>query len=296
MAVVTTKIYLVIPTPPTTQILLQPAGVGSEPSNQPAKSTMKGECRVSTFVDGRGRGLVFATSTHPAVETALVDWCWIPFGVQSQLFGPEGGKLYLQPSPGVMGEEEGESILLEVPPESVNPSDSIEVHFAVIPYGPFTLPEGYQLGSMVVYISYDSQRVTRPFRLCLPHWYGGENHVRDGLSFAMAPHTLKEGEHTYQFKLLEGGRRLSSHCWELEIDGHCSLFTKVYRKGAKSCYQAISLQKEIGKATKCDVAVTYAFTLWCDVSSYIHASFVTSYGTEYIYIACMSSSHGICRF
>ena len=202
----------------------------------------------------------------PAAEDALDDHCWIPFGFQSQSVGPEGGKLCLQPSAGAMGGEEGEAILLEIPPGAVNPSESVEVHSAVIPDGQFTLPEGYQLGSMVVYIHYDSRRVTQPLKLCLPHWYGGEDHVQDGLSFAMAPHTLKEGEHFYRFELLEGGRRLGSHCGELEIDGHCSQFVVVFKKGAVLCYQAISLQKQERDETRCHVAVTYAFFLWRAVS------------------------------
>ena len=165
-----------------------------------------------------------------------------------------------------MGEQEGQSILLEVPSGAVNPLESVEVRSAVIPYGPFKLPEGYQPGSMAVYVNYNGRRVTRPFRLRLPHWYGGEDHVQDGLSFAMAPHTLKEGEHMYQFELLEGGRRVNNHCWELEIDGHCSLFVQVFKKGAMPHYQAIPLQKEEKNVTTCDVAVMYAFPLWYDVS------------------------------
>ena len=205
-------------------------------------------------------------SLPPAAETALDDLCWLPFGFQSQS-GPEGGKLCLQPS---VGEEEGQTILLEVPPGAVNPSESVEVRSAIIPDGPFTLPEGYQLGSMAVYINYNGRHVTNPLKLHLLHWYGGEDHVRDGLSFAMAPHTLKEGERVYQFELLEGGRRLSSSCLELEIDGHSSLFAEVFKKGAISRYQAIALEKPEGDETTCDVAVTYAFPLWCEVSIHMH--------------------------
>ena len=198
----------------------------------------------------------------PAAETALDDLCWLPFGVQSQFVGPEGGKLCLQPS---MREEQEQTILLEVPPGAVNPAKSVEVRSAVIPYGPFALPEGYQLGSMAVYINYDGQRVTKPLTLCLPHWYGGEDHVWDGLSFAMAPHTLKEGEHSYTFELLEGGRQLNSNSWEVEIDGHCSLFVVVFMEAAMSRYQAISLEQEKESVTDCNVAVMYASPLWCEV-------------------------------
>ena len=86
----------------------------------------------------------------------------------------------------------GRAIHLEVPPGALGPSVTLEVHSAVIPNRPFTLPEGYQFGSHVVYIYFDGHHVTSPLHLHLPHWYGGEDQVQDGLSFAMAPHTLKE--------------------------------------------------------------------------------------------------------
>ena len=202
-------------------------------------------------------------------EAALVDLCWIPFGIQSQSVGPEGGKLSLQPSVGAMGGGEGGTILLEVPPGAVSPAESVKVRSALIPDGPFTLPEGYQLGSMVVYLCYDGSRLTKPCTLSLPHWYGGEDQVQDGLSFAMAPHTLKEGERVYRFELLEGGKMLNSQCGQLEIDGHSSQFAVVFKKGAVSRYQAISLNKQEGDETRCHVAVTYAFPLWHGVSACI---------------------------
>ena len=172
-----------------------------------------------------------------------------------------------------MEREVGEAI--EVPPHVVSSSESVDVHSAVIPYGSFTLPEGYQLGSMVVYISYNHQCVTRPLVLCLPHWYGGEDQVRDGLSFAMAPHTLKEGECVYHFELLKGGRMLSNHCAELEIDGHCSLFALVFNEGAESRYQAISVEGEMENVTECHVTITYASPIWCKVIAYTPNSSAT---------------------
>ncbi len=221
-------------------------------------------------MEGRGgRSPLFTPPPPPlGAEAALVDLCWIPFGIQSQSVGPEGGKLSLEPSAGAMGGGEGGTILLEVPPGAVSPAESVKVRSALIPDGPFTLPEGYQLGSMVVYLCYDGRRLTKPCTLSLPHWYGGEDQVRDGLSFAMAHHTLKEGERVYHFELLEGGKMLNSQCGQLEIDGHSSQFVVVFREGAVSRYQAISLNKQ-GDETRCHVAVTYAFPLWHGVSACI---------------------------
>ena len=171
-----------------------------------------------------------------------------------------------------MGGEEGETILLEVPPDAVHLSESVEVHSAVIPDGPFILPEGYQLGSMVVYIHYDSRRVTQPLRLHLPHWYGGEDHIQDGLSFAIAPHTLKEGEHFYRFELLGGGRFAEQQqCGVLQISGHCTLFAAVFKVKASSLYYASLWTHHVAgnvianNEMHSKVVITYADQVWIEV-------------------------------
>ena len=213
---------------------------------------------------------------HPflAAEGVLNDLCWIPFAIQSQSVGPEGGKLCLEPSAGAMGGGEEGTILLEVPPGAVSPAESVEVCSALIPDGPFALPEGYQLGSMVVYLYYDGHHLTKPFTLSLPHWYGGEDQVQDGLSFAMAPHALKEGESVYHFKLLEGGRFAEQRrCGLLEISGHCTLFAAVFRVKASSLYYASLWTHHAGGAVIADdemhskVVITYADLVWIEVGS-----------------------------
>ena len=232
----------------------------------------------------------------PAAEAALDDLCWIPFGIQSQSVGSEGGKLCLEPLDGAIGGEAERTVFLKVPPGAVSPAEGVEVRSAVIPDGAFTLPEGYQLGSMVVYLCYDGRRLTKPFTLSLPHWYGGEDQVQDGLSFAMAPHTLKEGESVYNFELLEGGKMLSSHCGELEIDGHSTHFAVLFRKGALSRYQAIPLHKQEGDETRCHVAVTFADLLWRGVSTHnivtydMHAEYVCAFTMAAMYVECADSN------
>ena len=116
----------------------------------------------------------------------------------------------------------------------------------MIPDGPFTLPAGYQLGSMVVYIYCNGRHVTCPLVLQLPHWYGGEDHIEDGLSFAMVPHTLKKGERVYRFELLKGGRFADEQqCGVLHISGHCTLFAEVFKVKASSLYYASLLTHQV---------------------------------------------------
>lgn len=209
-------------------------------------------------------------------ETVLRDRCWVPFGVQTVQITAKGGILYLQPLSSELAKE-ADAIFVDVPPYSVNTYDNVEIHYAVMLDGPFALPEGYQFGSLVVYIYYDGQRVTQPLTLHLPNWYGGNNNVKDGLSFAIAPHSL-EGK-TYQFELLGGGKFSdSSNYGELVISGHCSLFAEVLKEGATLNYQAICLEKEEDTQPECvvtnDIAVTYASPLWPQVH---HAKNVVLY-------------------
>ena len=249
--------------PLTMQVHMQPAEGGSD--------TVKGEYRLNTLVVGSGWAPwshAFPCPSIQAIETALGHQCWIPLGVQSQSVRPETGELRLQQSASAIVGEEEDAILVKIPPGAIRPSESVEIRSAIIPNGPFILPKGYKLGSMVVYVYYDSQCVFRSLQLLLPHWYGGEDPIGDGLAFAMAQHKLKEGESAYCFELLKEGRRFSNHCGELEIKGHCSLFAAVFKEGALSRYQAIFLQKEKGNETTSDVAVTFASPLWCDVSIY----------------------------
>ena len=166
----------------------------------------------------------------------------------------------------------GKTILLEVPPGAVSPAESVEVRSALIPDGPFTLPEGYQLGSMLVYLYFDGRHLTKPFSLSLPHWYGGEDHIRDGLSFAMAHHTLQEGEHVYHFELLEGGRFTEQRwCGVLEISGHCTLFAAVFKVKASSLYYASLWTHQVQGAViaknvwHSKVVITYTNLQWIEV-------------------------------
>ncbi len=199
-------------------------------------------------------------SSLAADEAVLKRLCWIPFDIKTVSIDAKGGIVCLEtPS------EEEPTISVEIPPDAVSTSANVKMRYAIITSGPFTLPEGYQFGSPVVYIYYDSRRVTKPLKLKLPHWYGGEDHTMDGLSFAVAPHSLKDGS-VYLFQLLAGGKfPVSSRCGVLEIHGHCSLYAEVFKLGPTPMYLATLLVKEKKEKTKCNVAVTYASSHWAKV-------------------------------
>ena len=255
--------------PPTMQVMSQPSRVSSDFLKESNTAAVKGECIVNTLVDRA----IYLEHMHASIvynlspsadEDALKDLCWIPFGFQSQYIGQEKEELCLQFS------EVGKSILLSVSPGALSPSECAEVRYAVIPDGPFKFPEGYQLCSMVVYVYYNGQHDTRPHILRLPHWYGGEDHIKDGVSFAMAPHTLTRGERVYHFELLEGGRFADEQqCGVLQISGHCTLFAVVFKVKSSSFYYA-SLWTHDGDEISSNemrkkVVITYADPAWIEV-------------------------------
>ena len=197
----------------------------------------------------------------------------------------------LEPPSDELHRTKEDTIFVEVPPDAVSRSADVKMHYAIIPSGPFKLPEGYQFGSPVVYICYDSRHVTKPIKLHLPHWYGGEDHTRDGLSFAVAPHSLK-GESVYHFNFLAGGELpVSSQYGAVEVHGHCSLYAEVFNLGATANCQAFCLEKEKeGETecwTECNIAVTYASFYWKTVRLIVRILTLHCSFRAYVYIVCL---------
>ena len=204
-----------------------------------------------------------------ADEQALKDLCWVPFDIKTVPIEAKGGILCLEPPSDELRGKEEDSVFVEVPVDAVSTYGKVEMHYAIIPDGPFTLPEGYQFGSVVVYINYDGRRVTKPLKLHLPHWYSGEDHVRDGLSFAIAPHSLPE-EKAYQFQLIKGGTFLNHQQYGIfHIDGHSSLFADVFKEKATSEYLATQWEQRLASEACTKIVITYRSDIWLKVL-YMH--------------------------
>ena len=198
-------------------------------------------------------------------EPALKRLCWVPFGVKTLPIESKGGILYLQPPSDEYHGGKENAIFIEVPLGAVSSAD-VEMRCAIIPSGSFALMEGYHLGSPVVYIYYDSRRVTKPLKLHLPHWYGGKDHVQDGLSFAIASHSLQRGMTEYQFQLNLGGTfSLHQQYGTFHIDGHSSLFAVVFQEKATSVYLATQWEQRLASETCTKIVITYYSTVWLEV-------------------------------
>ena len=206
-----------------------------------------------------------------ADEAALTRLCWIPFDIKTISIEAEGSILCLEPTSNDIQVAKERTIFVEVPPDAVSTSANVKMHYAIIPSGPFTLPEGYQFGSPVVYIYYDGRRVTKPLALHLPHWYGGKDHAKDGLSFAVAPYSLKGGTTSYQFQLIGGGTFSKAQQYGVFlIDGHSSLFAEVFKEKATSVYLATQWEQRLASETNTRIVITYNITVWLKVSAKIN--------------------------
>ena len=200
-----------------------------------------------------------------AHEAELEKLCWIPFGIQTLTVGEEGGLFPLQPQTTEVYKD-NDVIALEVPEGAVNTAvcDRLCIRYGVIVFGPFDLPEGYQLGSMAVYIYFNKDHTVKPVVLHLPHWSGKDG--ESGLKCIVAPHRLEEGEEKYQFNVVEEGSSQSREVRGLiTIDGHCSLFAKALKQKASLKYYASGLEKEVKDGTNLYVLITYASQIWLQV-------------------------------
>ena len=201
-------------------------------------------------------------------EVALKRLCLIPFGIKTVSIEAKGGILCLEPQSDDLQEMKEDTISVEVPLDSVSTSANVKMRYAIIPSGPFTLPKGYQFGSPVVYIYYDGQQVTKPLALHLPHCYGGEDHARDGLSFAVASHSLKRGTTAYQFQLIGGGSFSKHQQYGIFlINGHSTLFAEVFKEKATSVYLATQWEQRLASETHTRIVITYNITVWLKVSA-----------------------------
>ena len=119
---------------------------------------------------------------------------------------------------------------LKFPPEAV--VKKTLVRYAIILNGPFVLPTGCKLTSVVVYLNMDGATLVKPVQLTLSHWSSREKGGDDSLHFLQASHTLEAGQREYVFEKQDEGDFASHsdrgvlsiseprclHCVETKID------------------------------------------------------------------------------
>ena len=207
---------------------------------------------------------MISSSNTVSHEAVLSRNCWLPFGYHT-ITVDQRGDTYNLCSDGLTK--------LTVPRNAIR-GESAEIRYAIFGKGPFQLPPNYQLGSFVVYVRYNPEEITTPITLSLPTWYGGDvvpgEPPPDGLSFAVAPHTLGLQDTLYTFQLVNGGTFMSTS-GAVDIEGHSSLFAVVFKQGATCSYFATKLEYEPSSdgwvdAITVHVVLSYASDVWTEVS------------------------------
>ena len=127
-----------------------------------------------------------------AVEDDLEKFCYIATGFKQLLIGPDGGTYTLGSG----------DASLEVPPGTVEKETL--VRYAIILHGPFVVPAGCKLASVIIYLNMDGATLRKPVVLYLSHWCSWkEGDGEESLKFLRASHTLEVGQHKYVFEELE---------------------------------------------------------------------------------------------
>jgi hypothetical protein len=181
----------------------------------------------------------------------------LPFGIQTLIVGKEGGSFSLEPE--IVVEKKHISYTkIVVPADALDDKkgSTAVIRYAILGMGPFQLPvrryrDHYVLGSMVVYVHYDHDHITKPIDLYLPTWYGGcaslDDKVHpDGLRFAVASHQLNvNGKYTFEL-LQEATFNSNTGIGVLKISEHNSLYTIVYNAGAaqNSLHYAVPMERK----------------------------------------------------
>ena len=196
-------------------------------------------------------------------EAILEEKCWIPFGIQSHHIRPEGGSIFLVPD--TEEHKNLEAIKIEVPKDAVN-VQILEIRSAVIVHGPFSVPDGHKLASMVVYVHFDPHCISKPLLLHLPNWVAKSESLSPEI--VIASHSFDHMKCDYEFKF----ENISfSRNGAIPISGHCSLFSKAIAEKAVSTYYLTAYQSVQAGRNKVDVLVTYESDIWIRVRTlYFH--------------------------
>ena len=117
-------------------------------------------------------------------EAFISNSCFVVGGIQSLLVNSEAGIITLGPG------KEGSAKLL-IPSGAIPQGQQLQVKYAVLLDGPFSIPVGYNIVSPVLYIDYNTSLVKKPLQLHLNHWYAGEDRQKS-MTFLKAPHVADE--------------------------------------------------------------------------------------------------------
>ena len=118
-------------------------------------------------------------------EAFIAKSCFVVGGLQSLLVSSEAHIITFGPG------KEGSAKLL-IPNGAIPQGQELQVRYAYLLDGPFSIPENYNIVSPVLYIDYNTSHVKKPLELQLDHWYAGKDRQKN-MTFLKAPHIAHKG-------------------------------------------------------------------------------------------------------
>ena len=117
-------------------------------------------------------------------------------GIQSLSVTSDADVIALEP-----GMEESAKLL--IPSGAIPRGQKLQIRYAYLLDGPFSIPENCAVASPVLYIDYNTSLVKKPLQLHLHHWYAGEDRQMT-MTFLKAPHVAAKSG-VFAFAKCSGG-------------------------------------------------------------------------------------------
>ena len=116
-------------------------------------------------------------------EAFISKSCFVVRGIQSLSVTSEDSV--------ILGSRKEGSAKLLIPTGAIPPGQELEIRYAILLVGPFSIPEDCHVVSPILYIDYDTSLLKKPLQLCLNHWYAGKNRQKN-MTFLKSPHATNE--------------------------------------------------------------------------------------------------------
>ena len=195
-------------------------------------------------------------------EALIANSCFVVGGLQSLLITSQTHSITFGPG------NEGSAKLL-IPNGAIPQGQELQVRYAYLLDGPFSIPENYDIVSPVLYIDYNTSHVKKPLELQLHHWYAGKDRQKN-MAFLKSPHIAHKGGVFPFTKYNHGSFSDEEQFAALNLeDNFCCVVVAVKNTGhlQPSNYRLHLLKKvQTPVCTSFRLYVTYDHSVWTEVS------------------------------
>ena len=211
-------------------------------------------------------------------------------GVQSLLISSEAHIITFGPG------KEGSAKLL-VPNGAIPRGQELQVRYAYLLDGPFSIPKNYDIVSPVLYIDYNTSHVKKPLELQLDHWYAGKDRQKN-MTFLKAPHIAHKGGVFPFTKYSQGSFSDEEQFASLNLEEDLCCVVVAVKKTGNLPYPANYRLHLLNKVQTCvrtsfRLYVTYDHSAWTEVSP-IMLVIAAVYLSNLVSNVCVYLSYYLC--